>query len=248
MTELTQLMETIKRQLKAKGLAYRDVGRALGISEPSVKRLFSTKRLTVERLAQLAGLLEYTLAELLQEAAAAPLQIHTLSKEQEAHLVSEEALLLVAVCALNHWSLSDIVAAYRMTKAECLKHLLVLDRMGMIELLPGDRIRLRVARDFDWLPDGPIYQFFLQQGLGDFIGSKFDHQDETLEFMHGMLTDHALAQLQVELRRLRAKLAALHEESAAAPLAQRRGIGMLLAMREWEPRGFRGLRRTVLSD
>jgi transcriptional regulator with XRE-family HTH domain len=248
MTELAQLMETIKRQLKAKGLTYRDVGRELKISEPSVKRLFSTKRLTVERLAQLAGLLELTLAELLQEAAAVPLQIHTLSQEQEAQLVSEEALLLVAVCALNHWSLANIVAVYRMTKAECLKHLLVLDHMGMIELLPGDRIRLRVARDFDWLPGGPIERFFLQQGIGDFIGSKFDRQDETLEFAHGMLTAQALGQLQTELRRMRSKLAALHEESAAAPLTQRRGIGLLLAMREWEPRGFRRLRRTALQD
>jgi transcriptional regulator with XRE-family HTH domain len=248
MNELAQLMETIKRQLKAKGLTYRDVGRALKISEPSVKRLFSTKRLTVDRLAQLAGLLEFTLAELLQEAAAAPLQIHMLSKEQELQLVSKEALLLVAVCALNHWSLADIVAAYRLTRAECLKHLLVLDRMGMIELLPGDRIRLRVARDFDWLPDGPIERFFQQQGLQDFIDSKFDRQDETLEFAHGMLTNQALAQLQIELRRVRSKLAALHEESAVAPLSQRRGVGLLLAMREWEPRGFRGLRRMAPSE
>ena len=55
----------------------------------------------------------------------------------------------------------------------------------------------------------------------------------------------ALEQLQPELRRLRSKLAALHEESAAAPLNQKCGTRLLLAMREWEPTGFTQLRRTL---
>ncbi len=106
-----------------------------------------------------------------------------------------------------------------------------------------DRIRLLVARDFDWLPNGPIQQFFLSQGIGDFMGSSFAREQESMEFVHGMLTEAAQAQLQIELRRARGKLAALHRESARAPLHLRRGTGLLLAMREWEPQGFRQLRR-----
>jgi transcriptional regulator with XRE-family HTH domain len=36
--EITHLVATIKRELKARGLTYRDVAKALAISEPSVKR------------------------------------------------------------------------------------------------------------------------------------------------------------------------------------------------------------------
>lgn len=244
MTETSQLIATIKRRFKERGLTYKDVAQALDLSEPSVKRLLAGGRLTVDRLVQIAALLDLTLAELCEEADASRMKPRMLSTAQEARLVSDQSLLLVAVCALNHWSLEDIVAAYRMTAAECVKHLLALDKMDVIELLPGNRIRLRVARDFDWLPKGPIQRFFLQQGMGDFIASKFDREDESMEFAHGMLTAPALAQLQLELRRLRVRLAALHEESAAAPLSQRRGTGLLLAMREWEPEGFRQLRRS----
>ena len=60
---VTQLIATIKRQLKSKGLTYRDVARALQLSEPSVKRLFSSERFTVDRLAQISHLLEFTLAD-----------------------------------------------------------------------------------------------------------------------------------------------------------------------------------------
>lgn len=42
-----------------------------------------------------------------------------------------------------------MVDTYQLTRADRLKRLLVLDRMGLIALLPGDRIRLKVARDFD---------------------------------------------------------------------------------------------------
>jgi hypothetical protein len=62
-------------------------------------------------------------------------------------------------------------------------------------------------------------------------------------FSHGMLTEAAIARLQSELRKLRQRFAELHEESLQAPLAKRRGCGLLLAMREWELAAFTGLRR-----
>ena len=243
MTQITQLISTIKQRLKAAGMTYRDVAQALDLSEPSVKRLLASGRLTVERLAQFCDLLGLTMAELLQEAELSAPRLQMLKREQEAQLVSNEKLLLVAVCALNHWSLEEIVSAYRLSKAECIKNLLVLERMGLANLKPGNRIRLLVARDFDWLPDGPIRQFFLQQGLPDFLGSRFGAPDETMDFAHGMLTKSAYAQLQVEMHRLRSKLAALHNESLTAPLSEKRGTALLLAMRVWEPQAFRKLKR-----
>lgn len=243
MSEVVHLVGAIKRLLKASGLTYRDVAASLGLSEASVKRLFSTERLTVDRLAQISELLGYTMAELLQACAQAVPQVRTLTEAQEAKLVGDASLLLVAVCALNHWSVADIVATYRFTQAECVKRLLQLDRMGVIALLPGDRIRPRVARDFDWLPDGPIRRYFRAEGLPEFLGAPFDGVGEAMEFAHGMLTRAAQAELQRELRRFKARLAALHEECTSAPLADRHGTSMMLAMRPWTPSMFAKLLR-----
>ncbi|KVR61166.1 helix-turn-helix domain-containing protein [Burkholderia ubonensis] len=229
MTEIAQLIDTLKRLLKAQGMTYRDVARSLAVSETSVKRLFASERFTLERVVQIGELLGYTLAELVQEAL----------------LVSDEKLLLVAVCAINYWTVDDIVAAYRVTKAECLKYLLMLDRMNVVALLPGDRIRVRVARDFDWLPGGPIRRYFHAHALGDFLDSRFDGPGETMTFSQGMLTEAAAAELEQELRRLRNKAAALHAESSSAPLGQKHGTGLLIAKRIWEPAGFEALRRAA---
>lgn len=241
MSEVLQVVSTVKRLLKARGLTYRDVATALALSEASVKRVFASERFTVARLARIADLLGYTLAELMQEAAAGAPALHALDAAQEGRLVADEKLLLVTVCALNHWDIDDVVATYRLTRAEVLQRLLALERLGMLVLLPGDRVRLRVARDFDWLPDGPIRRFFASWGLPDFLAGPFE--GDAMHFVHGMLTPAARAEMARELRRLRQRLAALHEESAASPRAQRGGTAVLMAMREWEPKAFERLRR-----
>ena len=243
MADVSQLINTIKRELKRQGLTYRDVAVALELSEASVKRVFSSRRLTVDRLFELSKLLGYTLAELAQVSQAAAPQLKNLTHGQEARLVADTKLLLVAVCLLNHWPLADIVARYRLTEAEALKRALLLDRMGLIELLPGNRVRLKVSRDFDWRPDGAIRGYFRSQGQSEFLNADFDGELQTHTFTQGMLTGPAQAQLVAELRRLRARFSALHDEGVGAPMAQRHGVGLLLALRPWEPDAFAALRR-----
>lgn len=243
MSEAAQLVATIKRLLKSRGLTYRDVALALHLSEASVKRLFSAQRLSVDRLAELSAFLEMTLAELVQETLSDQLPIRTLSLEQETELVSDERLLLVAVCALNQWRMEEILATYALTEPECLKCLLRLDRIGLIRLLPGNRIRLTVTRDFAWLLNGPIQRYFRQQCQTDFLADAASGAESGYFFVHGMLTPAAMAEMQAELARLRRKFSELHRESASLPLYRKHGTGLLLALREWEPEGFTRLRR-----
>ncbi len=244
LTEAKQIVATLKRLLKSQGMTYRDVARQLKLSEPSVKRLFSSGRFTVDRLVEISNLLGYTLAELSQEAIVGRDVLRVLTEKQEQELVSDAKLLIVAVCALNHWTLAEITSQYRITEHECLKHLLHLDKLGIIDLLPNNRIRLNVARNFDWRPMGPIRRYFQEHQLSHFLKSEFAGPDETMAFVHGMLTEQAMAQLHDELHRLRQRMADLHQDSLAAPLSRRHGVGLLLALRGWEPADFAKLRRT----
>ncbi|MFZ6693564.1 transcriptional regulator [Undibacterium sp. SXout20W] len=246
MSEISQILNTIKRQLKLQSKTYRDVALALDLSEASVKRLLQADNaasISIERLSQISQLLGLSLMELTQEANAQGQRLHTLALAQEKDLVADNTLLLVAVCAINHWTYEDITSAYRISETECLRHLLKLDKLGLLTLLPGNRIRLNLARDFDWLPDGPIQHYFRHKGMSDFLAAKFNQHDQSLNFIHGMLTDAALSKLDAELRLLKRKFAELHTESLAAPIRKRRGTALLLAMREWEPEEFTALRR-----
>lgn len=243
MNESQHLVATLKRLLKAQGYTYRRIGEAIGLSEPSVKRLFAGSNFTLARLVQLCELLNLTLAELMAQAQQDEPQIHHLSTAQEQELIADPSLLLVAVCVLNQWTAAEIVSTYQLSQTQCLQRLLRLDRLGMINLLPGDRVRLNIARDFEWLPNGPIQHFFRQQEKDDFLASRFDGEGESLLFLHGMLSPAAHARLQSQIRKLREEFAELHRESLATPRAQRSGTCLLLAVREWEPQSFTALRR-----
>ncbi len=243
MTERKQLLTTLKRKLRERGLTYRDIAAALRLSEASVKRLLSTGNLSIERLFEICGLLDMTLAELTQAASASSQRIVCLDEEREAELVSDPKLLLVATCALNHWRLVDIIDHYQLDEAECLRHLLALDRMRLIDLLPGNRIRINVARDFDWLPGGDIARFFAGRGRDDFLADQFDGDTESLFFVHGMLTPEARRQFMANLRKLRQQFSEFHDDCVQATIGERQGTAMLLAIREWEPPDFARLRR-----
>jgi hypothetical protein len=114
---------------------------------------------------------------------------------------------------------------YALSETTCLKYLLQLDRLRLIALLPGNRIRLAVARDFDWHPDGPIRRYFREQCQGDFLNSPFQGATESMAFVNGMLSGPALLELQRELARLRRKFSELHEESVKLPLNPNSEVG-----------------------
>ncbi|MFZ6874978.1 helix-turn-helix domain-containing protein [Undibacterium sp. Di27W] len=243
MTETKRLLATLKRLLKSRGYTYRKIASALYLSEPTVKRLFSNGNISLERLTQLAALVDMSILELANEAASDEPRITRLSLHQEKELAAELRLLLVAVCTLNHWRMPDIISAYQISETECLQYLLRLDKLRLIDLLPGNRIRLNIARDFDWLPEGPIRQLFRQQALDDFVDDAFQAPDESFFFLNGMLSQTATTQFQTKLRRLKQDFADLHQESLSVPLAQRQGTALLCAMRTWEPQVFSSLRR-----
>ncbi len=243
MTETERLIAMLKSLLKKRGFTYRLIGKELGLSEQTVKRMFSKEVFTLGRLVRLASLLGMSLAELTDQASHATPSIRSLTVAQEKDLVAEPTLLLVAVCVLNNWLPAEITGNYKLTKAECVKHLLKLDRLSLITLLPGDRVRLNVARDFEWLPNGPIQHFFRKKEKDDFLTSNFAEPGENLYFIFGLLTPPAKLRLQVQLKKLRDEFAELHRESMSAPFDQRSSACLMVAQRKWEPKRFADMRR-----
>jgi DNA-binding Xre family transcriptional regulator len=157
------VFEGLKMHLKARGMTYADVARALDISEATVKRIFAVKNCTVERLDSLCELVQVDLAELARGMPRESRLINRLTQEQEEELMSDPALLLVAVSALQQLRAEDIAETYKLTDAQCLQLLLRLERIGILELHENNRIRLRISRTFSWIPDGPIMRYVRSQ-------------------------------------------------------------------------------------
>lgn len=244
MSQTLQLITTLKRQLKARGVTYAQVATHLKKSEATIKRMFSQQSFSLRTLESICDLIELELAELVQAAEDEQAGLRQLSEEQEADIVADPRRMLISVCVLNHWSLAKILATYRITKAECIKHLLQLDRMGLIRLMPENRVKLRIARDFSWLPDGPIHRFFRDQAQTDFLNANFNQPGELFRFQHAMLTPAANVRFQQRLQRLLQEFSELHEDCLSSPVESRFGTSVLLAMRPWELAAFESLRQS----
>lgn len=243
MSQSAELIDALKRLLKSHGKTYADVAQCLGLSEASVKRRFSKGTFTLHTLESICDWLQIDMLELVLGATQNQQDLSQLSEAQETELVSQPQLALVAVCVMNHWSLKRIVATYTITEAECVTHLLTLDRLGMIRLLPENRVRLRIARDFAWRPGGPIHRFFQGRVQSDFLDANFQQTGELLRFQQAMLSTADNQRIQQKIQRLMQELAELHAEGVAAPGDARYGTALLIALRPWEPDVFAAMRR-----
>ena len=242
MSQTQQLIQALKQQLKRKGLTYTDVARHLGLSEVSVKRQFSKQSFRLQTVEALCDLVGMEFGEVVAAAEALQPRLHQLTEAQELELVADPVRVLVAVCVLNHWEIEQVVATYRISDAECIRHLLKLDQLGMIRLLPENRVKLRIARDFGWRPGGPIHQFFRDRAQTDFLNSDFRQPGEWLRFQHAMLSATANARFQQRLQRLIQEFADAHQDELETA-SDRFGTSLLVAMRVWEPSAFSQLRR-----
>lgn len=237
------LVDALKRTLKGKGLTYADLAKGMKLSEASVKRIFSRGDFTLQRLEEVCRIARIDFAELAAAAAEESQGVAQLTVEQEKDIVSDPKLLLVAWCAVNNWTFEQIIANYALTEAECVRCLARLDRIRIIELLPGNRIRPLVSRAFAWRPDGPIQRHFRERIEAEYLGSRFDRNDELFLFLSGMISSASITELIGELRRVARDFAQRHRADVGLPLPQRFGTSLLIAMRPWELRAFRNLRR-----
>jgi arsenate reductase-like glutaredoxin family protein len=243
MTTTSGLVEVLKRELRSRGITYAQVARKLSLSEASVKRMFSRRNFTLKRLDQVCQLTQGEFSDLAQALAREEKLLSRLSLEQEKEIASSIKLFLVAVCVLNHVDPDQIVALYDISKPECIQLLVKLDRVGFIRLLPNNRIRLMVSRDFTWLPDGPIQRFFKQHAHSDFFRSSFDRTDEHMVAVNGMLSRASSAVIIERLKRTAREFSELHNNDLKLPPSERSAMSLLVAIRHWELQVFVDLRR-----
>ena len=116
-------------------------------------------------------------------------KVANFSEAQEKEIAADILLLLIAVCVINGYTYHDILQRYEIKETECIQKLAQLDRLKIIELMPGNRIKLRVAANFNWLPNGPIQKFFHDKVQQDFFSSRFNKEHEKLVVLNGLLSN-----------------------------------------------------------
>jgi hypothetical protein len=234
----TQIVAELKRALRASGHTYAHVARKLDLSVASVKRLFSREDLSLARIDAICELIGLGLIEILDRARERAAPATQLTLAQESEIVSDQRLLFMTWLVLIRTPFEEMVQSYRFTEREALKYLLRLDRLKVIELQPGNRVRLLVSRHFSWRPGGPVQKYIDQKLLREFFASRFTEPTEEFFFHGGRVSEDALARMKRALQGAARECAEIIERDRSST-KDRFGAAFVLALRPWNYSGFK---------
>ena len=242
MSTTADLVTTLKKELKSAQMTYADLARGLGMAESSVKRMLAKGDMPLSRIDAICRVLKLDFGEVARRVADAQPLLKELTQEQERAVVADKKLLLVAICVLSQWTLEQITSYYRLSEAECIKYLAQLDRIGIIELRPMNRYRLKLAKTFRWRPHGPVMQYFRENVVLDYYAGGFDGPAEGLLLVHGSVSRGIAPSFVERMQRLAQDFAQQHQADQKLAEKDREGFTLVLAMRRWEFVAFTALR------
>ena len=172
-------------------------------------------------------------------------KIDSLPLMHEQALVDDTKLLVIGYACINHWSFTDIMSRYKLSELELIPYLAKLDRMGIISLLPGNRIKPLFANNFTWLKNGPMDQFLRQSVQPAFFDSDFDEHDALRVVKHGDLTEKSRFLILERIKSLSDYFDELsYHDRDQSPFSVKRGTSMILASRNWSFEPFIDLKRS----
>lgn len=234
MNETQRLLDTLKRCLRTRGMTYRALGRALGLSESSVKRLFADESFSLVRLERVCRVLDMSMADLVRMASGpAEAQTSMLTLDQERVLASSAPLLACFYLLLNGRKVDD--AARRLGASPKVMRAM-LERLASAGLLEIDRrnaVRLHARLPIAWRPEGPVRKLYERQVRAEFLQGPFTRSNESLSFHSAELSPASVRILQRKIERLAADFADLAALDVHVPTREKSSIALLLACRPW---------------
>ena len=240
---IQDIIATLKVTLKQRGWTYADVASQLGLSESSIKRCFAGCDFSLKRLQRICDLIGVDLMTLIHQAEENQRNIDQLSEEQEKALAENVKLLLIALLLLNHFSYKQILEHYAIEAHEGIQLLAKLDHLGIIDLLPENKIRMRLSRNFNWRKNGPIQHFFEEKVQSEFFQSRFDQAGELRIVLNGMLSKHSLKIINQKFQRMAHEFEKQVKEDHKLDMKDRLSTTAVIAVRPWHLGAFEQFRK-----
>lgn len=233
--EANRLVSTLKRCLKIKGLTYSGLALEMNLSESTVKRMFASNKLSMQRFEQICRVLELSIYDVSKMARSdidgeVP---NMLSNEQEQALADNLDLLIGFHLLLNGWGFDQILAAFKWSEPELIKVLTTLDKLKLITLLPENRVKLLTASHIRWRKDGAVKKRYLNTVLGEFLADEFVDPGQFLSFDLVELSPASVAILRRKLDQFMKDVNELAELDHSLAQSKKENTAVLIAARPW---------------
>jgi transcriptional regulator with XRE-family HTH domain len=228
-SKIPLLLRTLKELFRGRGLRHEDIAAALHVSRMTVKRYLSGKGLSLAVLEQLCQLADISLLEL-SELTTQSVQATTeqLSAAQENALAENQGLAFLLHLLMTGWTPAEIQAELYMADHVLVSFLSRLDRLGFIDLLPGNKVRLRTIRHIHWAHNDRLKRSF-DRHLKRHFNKGFDHPDVIWRYRLVKLSHASIVRLQALFEEWSRTIHALGQDDRKLPPEQCCWHGVLLA-------------------
>lgn len=225
------LLKALRQHLRRQGWTARRLSGHFAIGEATAKRWLAGKGLTLEKLDSLAALCGMSLGELAREAEQPPVGLASeLTLAQEKALSSDIFLAFLFMTILGgNWP-DEIARDFSVPEVEMAAALLRLERLALIDRLPGGRVRPRIDRSIVWRKT-PMRALFEANMKSQFMNMDFASEDAVYASEVVKLSAQGAAMLAELIDKHRREVQALAEQDREAAHLPRRWHGMLCAAR-----------------
>jgi len=233
------MMEMLRELFRQHGLRFADIAEKLGVTERTVTRWFSADSIEtaiLQRLCELLGIDFFTLCELAAKRRDNRPNHHTLKQEQALAASPLLTYLFVQIC--KGWTAQDFKDDIGIPEAVLVDHLLQLDKVGLIDLLPGNEIRLNTARDMRLIPNGPYARNLNRWLAGTFKNPNVDEPNAAWVCDFMKLTPGSRERIERKFRALMQEANDLSDDDRRANAAGREWYGLVLVVRPENIRPF----------
>lgn len=197
----------LKSVLRARGITYAELARRLDLSEPTVKRIFADKDCKLSRITRICDVLDLSLADVTAQASRIEVRPIELGDRIEARLAEDRPAFHLFLLLRDGMSADAIMAHYQLDRAAMFALARRLEKIGLIALMPMDRIRLLENRPIRFRRDGPLHRTLIRLNM-DFLQEAYLRADTD---MSGFLTQSRRIS-QVTARHVMDRLKALNKE------------------------------------
>lgn len=233
MSQSRRLIQTIKKILKQRGMNYAQLAKHLKVSEASIKRSFAQEAFTLQRIDDICEFLQMDFYELAKETKGLNQDMAgSFNQEQEKELSKDESLFIFFYLLAAGLTFKDIINDYKFTENQALAHLFKLDKLGLIELLSENRVKLTVSPNVRWLKNGPLAKIYEKDIKNEFLDSDFQGQWDKFRMLTGSFTANSMLMLNKKIERLLGDFLEFSELDIPSQ-ENKTQLWFLLAIRPW---------------
>lgn len=194
----------LQQTLRARGMTYADLADKMGVSEPTIKRLFAAKDCKLSRLIEICEILQIQLSDVIDRAARVQDTITHLPRRTEAALAADPSLMHFFVLLRDNVPQAHIARRFELSEADMFRLGRKLETLELAEVMETGRIRLTAERPMRFRRDGPlmsVVQRINERFVAQMLMAPQDERTKFVALTRRMLPDTA-ARVAVEVQAL----------------------------------------------